>query len=297
MKVNKHRRLNKILQTLERWAPLEASEVSQHLAIIFSVDENEIKRNVINDLKFLRDEGELVALYYDKHGMLISHDIEPADSFYRIKWQLRSSIENLISGSNEVKKYQAFLQTTAGIEDRIKIRAGIAKETLVNHFLYFELNNELYHLSIPKEAFLNEMTPCFILGLTRTKNSYPQKLSSDFELLEKAYPKTSCLLMSFNDPFISSFDTEAPITLIFHLNESITFLNELNKNSVETLEIPKGQAANLLSYLSFFKDKTQTQHWTDLKREQGQDFITGDFQQIRAPFLFRIKETSGFIIQ
>ncbi len=297
MKINKHRRLNKILQILERWAPLEASEVSQHLAQIFSVEESEIKRNVTNDLKFLRDEGELIALYYDKYGHLISHDIEPEDSFYRIKWQLRSSLENLISGANEVKKYQVYLKTTSGIEDSINIRSGLGKDPLVNHYIYFELNNELYHLSFPKNPFRDQLVPYFIFALTRTKSSYPQNLELDFDLLEKAYPKVPALLMSFSDPFISSFDTEAPIILIFHENQSITFLNEHNKNAVETLEIPEGQAMNLLSYLSYFKDKTQTQHWTELKREEGRDFVTGNNKAIKAPFLFRVKETSGFIVQ
>lgn len=297
MKINKHRRLTKIIQVLERWAPLESTEVSTHLANLFGVSEDDIKRNVVNDLKFLRDEGELCALYYDKYGNLISEDLEPDDiSFYRMKWQLREQIDNRISGSLEINKYQSFITTDSKLESTMRIRQGIGKENEIYHYFYFELNHELYHLNIPKAAFKESNEPYFCLGLTRTSGSYPKELKEDFELFQKTHPGLSCALLSYNDPFISGFDFTAPITIVFHLNGRIALLNKENKNTVETLPLPQGEVSNLLSNLTYFRDSTQTQHWTEIKKEEENTFLEGDLFDLKPPFLFRLKKTSGFIL-
>lgn len=301
MKINKHRRLSKIIQVLERWAPIESSEVAQHLADIFGVDENEIKRNVVNDLKFLRDEGELIPLYFDKHGRLLGELIEPEDTFYRVKWQLKGQEAQSISGAQELIKFESYIEADEALRDKVSIRQGLDKALSEGsqdfHTLYFEINHEIYHLKIPRIPQRFKEIPILGLALCRSRSGYPGQIKEDFEIVKSSYPKIPFVLMSFNEPFLSSFELDAPLTLLFTQDNKVTFLNEVNKNPVEYLEIPPSQAKNLLSYLNFFRDKTQTRHWTDVKKEQGKDYQTGDAEDLNLPLLFRLKSTSGFLIK
>ncbi len=301
MKINKHRRLTKIIQVLERWAPMEGAEVAQHLAHIFNVDESEIKRNVINDLKFLRDEGELSTLYFNKHGDLISQDLEPEDSFYRVKWQLREHKDQLISGAQELLGFDTHVIADESLKDQMSIRAGVglalAQEGEHLHGLYFECNHEIYHLSVPKRPQRPGGLPTLGLAICRTKAQYPKDMAKDFETLKNSYPDVPFIMISFNEPFLSSFELEAPLVLLFNHNDTVTFFNELNKNPVETLEIPSSQANNLLSYLSFFRDRTQTRHWTELKKEQGKDYQKGNLKDLELPIVFRLKTNTGFLLK
>lgn len=301
MKINKHRRLSKIIQILERWAPIESSEVSQHLADIFGVDEGEIKRNVVNDLKFLRDEGEVTPLFFDKHGQFISREIEPDATFYRVKWQLKSLEDQWISGSQELIKFESFIEADEYLRDKVSVRQGLGpdlkQESSDFHTLYFEINHEIYHLRLPRLPQRHGDLPILGLALCRSRSSYPNGLKEDFEILNKSYPNIPFILMSFNEPFLSSFELDAPLTFLFSHDHRVTFLNEINKNPVEYLEIPFSQANNLLSYLTFFRDKTQTRHWTEVKKEQGKDYQTGDREGLTLPLLFRLKPTSGFLLK
>lgn len=301
MKINKHRRLTKIIQVLERWSPIESSEVAQHLANIFAVDEQEIKRNVINDLKFLRDEGEVTSLYYDKHGHLISKEVEPDDVFYRVKWQLKGQEEEQVSGALETARFDTYIEADPSLINQVQIRQGLGSSLSSpsedNFTLYFEINHEIYHLSLPKRPMALGGTPSLGLALCRSKPQYPKTMKADFEILKSSYPEVPFVLISFNEPFISSFETEAPLTLLFTGTNKVTFLNESNKNPVETLEVPSGQAQNLLQYLNFFRDKTQTKHWTDIKKEEGRDYRTGNMIDSTLPILFRLKSTSGFLLK
>lgn len=297
MKVNKHRRLGKIIQTLERWAPLESSEVSHNLANLFGVDEQEIKRNVVNDLKFLRDEGELIALYYDKFGKLLSKEIEPEDGqFYRLKWQLRSQDGQSISGGQELAQYSSYIVASEDIQQKIIIRQGTGTNQDDWNYFYFDLNNDLYHLAIPKVVFAKSTQVEFALALCRTQGSYPKNIENDFVDFCSKYPNVPCILMSLKEPFLSSYDQEPPVIIEFLKDGSLNISGDANKNSLQFLELPQGKAEDLLKYLSLFRDKTQTTHWSDLKKEDGLEFSEGKGFGLKAPLLLRLKESTGFLI-
>ena len=297
MKVNKHRRLGKIIQTLERWAPLEVSEISQNLAISFGVEESDIKRNVNNDLKFLRDEGEVTALYFNKFGKLVSREIEPEDeSFYRIKWQLREQGVTNISGAHELNRYSGHIQATPELEQKLKIRKGLGKNAEDWNYFYFDLNNELHHLAIPKQPLGSSQKVSLALGLCRTKSTYPKEYGRDFIFFSANYLTIPHVLISFKDPFISSMDSEAPIAVEFLENGRFNIKDNSNKNPLQFLEVPQGKAKNLLTYLSLFRDQTQTTHWTDLKREEGLVYKGGSGIHLNGPILLRLKETTGYLI-
>lgn len=287
------------MQVLEHWAPLDTSEVTSHLSKLFSVPESDLKRNVGNDLKFLREEGEIIPLYFDKLGKLISLDIEPEnENFYRIKWQLKESLTQMISGANLLQQLQGFVHAPEGLQGELKIRQGVGDNPQDFIYLYFELNYELYYLQIPRApktpSFMKTQTPYLELHLARSKDREKERIA-DFKKISKRNPDCASILFTINDPFLSSFEEEAPIRIIFHKEGNFNFYCSENKNPVEGLILPEGKAADLLSYLQFFKNKTQTQHWTDLKREE--DYIVGNQEEIQGPFIFRIKETTGFLIQ
>lgn len=298
MKINKHRRLGKIIQILERWAPLETSEVSQSLAHIFDISEAEIKRNVSNDLKFLRDEGELIPLYFNKFGELISREIEPEDgSFYRIKWQLRNQDGQHISGAHELNRYSSFIMASEDLQSKVYIRQGLGKSPQDWHFLYFDLNNELYHLAIPRSAVSSsDDTVEYAIGLCRSQSQYPENLKRDFTSFANSAPGKSHILISLKDPFISSMDAQAPIVIELMNNGAFNVSGTANKNSLEFIELPNSKAEDLLRYLSLFKDQTQTTHWTDMKEADGLNYREGSGKNLMAPLLLRIKESSGFLI-
>lgn len=297
MKINKHRRLTKIMQTLERWAPMETSEVTQHLSEIFGVPDSELKRNVLNDLKFLRDEGELTSLYFDKFGKLVSQEIEPEDlQYYRIKWDLKNDDISSVSGYKEIRNFQSHIMVSEPFKDSIKVRKGLGSNPQEFHYFYFELNHEIYHINLPKSPITQKDEPYLILSLTRTSSQYPETLKSDFKKLEALYPSIPLCLLSFNNPFISSIEDEAPITLFLQTNGLISIQSQKNKNLVEYLEIPEGKAKAMLKYLTFFKDKTQTQHWTKIQEKELEGFLTGDNENLKKPILLRVKENSGFIL-
>lgn len=296
MRVNKHRRLSKIVQVLERWAPLETSEVTAHLSLIFDIPENDLKRNVLNDLKFLRDEGELIALYYNKFGKLESIDLEPEDgSYYKIKWQFAQTQEQLISGASELAQFQTHIQATPGFEDLIKVRKGIGQNSLEFFYFYFEVNHELYHLTIPKAPGAPKDTPYFHLAISRTSSQYPQSMAQDFKKIQTQ--DIPLIFLSFNNPFISSFDAISPLKLTFRLNGSVSFESSQNKNTIQFREIQAEKLKGLLESLTFFKDQTQTQHWTQISKKEENDYLTGDKDNLKAPVIFKIKDTAGFILQ
>lgn len=296
-KINKHRRLTKIVQVLERWAPLDSGEITQHLCQIFDTDETELKRNVSNDLKFLREEDEIIPLYFNKLGKLISIDLEPeSETYYRIKWQLKDSTTQMISGANLLSQFQCHIHCSEVIENEVRLKEGIGKSPENFVYFYFDLNHELYHFQLPRAPhsdLLDKDDPYLVISMARS-NSNPDFREKEFSVLQAQYPTLPCLLLYFNDPFLSSFEGEPPLTLIFKKGGAIEFLNEGNKNSVESLEIPQSKASDLLNYLQFFKNKTQTQHWTDLKEEEK--FLIGNQRSLSSPFIFRIKETTGFVV-
>lgn len=297
-KINKHRRLGKILQTLERWAPLETSEVSQNLANIFAVEESEIRRNVVNDLKFLRDEGELIPLYYNKFGELISKEIEPEDgTFYRVKWQLRSQEGQTISGSHELSQYGSFINASKEIREKLSIRQGMGNNPCDWYYFYFDLNNELYHLAIPKDVISSSNETKVVIGLCRSQPTYPNDLERDFNFLSIKYPHASCILISFKEPFLSSADGHIPITIEFSCSGKIHLNGQENKNPLFFMELPEGKAKNLLTYLSLFRDKTQTTHWTEIKKEEDMQYRENSGRDLCSPLLLKLKENVGFLVQ
>ncbi|MCR9206313.1 MAG: hypothetical protein NXH75_17155 [Halobacteriovoraceae bacterium] len=297
VKINKHRRLTKIVQVLERWAPLDSAEVTQHLCQIFDADEGDLKRNVGNDLKFLREEGEIIPLYFNKLGKLISVDLEPeGEAFYRIKWQLKESATQMISGANLLSQFQCFIECSDHLENDVRLKQGIGKSPQDFIYFYFDLNHELYHFQLPRapHSELQDKGESYLaISIART-TSQKENRQKDFQALQNLYPDLPCLLLYFNDPFLSSFESQPPITLLFKKGGDLELINEANKNEVESLEIPQSKASDLLSYLQVFRNQTQTQHWTELKAEES--FRVGSQRSIASPFIFRIKETTGFVV-
>ncbi|CAM9899639.1 unnamed protein product [Chrysoparadoxa australica] len=297
LKINKHRRLTKIVQVLERWAPLDTNEITTHLSNIFGVEESELKRNVGNDLKFLREESEIIPLYFNKLGKLVSVDIEPdGEIFYRIKWQLRESSTEMISGAHLLSQFQCYINCSEDLESEVKLKQGLGKSPEDFIYFYFDLNHELYHFQFPRapHSDLSDKDQAyFALAICRSNES-EEKRAQDFLRLKKDYPDISLALLSFQDPFLSAYDEEIPILLLFRKGGTISFLADANKNTVESIEIQNEVASNLLNYLQFFRNRTQTQHWTEIKSDNG--FNVGSREDLHPPFLFRIKETTGFVV-
>ncbi len=294
MKVTKHRRLSKIMQVLDRWGPIDTSEVTQHLAKIFDVEEAEIKRNVQNDLKFLRDEGDAIPYYYDKLGNFLGENAPPEDgTFFKVQWQSAEKKDLRISGLGELRRFKGDLQCSEAFEKNVSIRYGKGVPTPGIKYLYFDLNHELFHIALKFDYFDQTKEDLLHIGLGR---------SSTDRITEKLYAPMNTLaapsiLLSLKDPFLSSLeDGELPPFLItIHKDQSISLKSHQNKNPLHSLEVNDEQVQKTLSELTFFKDKTKTQHWTELNTE-NENFILGDRSFLKSPLLIKIKSYSGFIL-
>lgn len=294
MKITKHRRLSKIMQVLDRWGPIDTSEVTQHVAQIFGVSESEIKRNVQNDLKFLRDEGDAIPYYYDKLGNFLGENAPPEDgTFYKVQWQTSDKKDLRISGLGELRRFKGDLKSSPSFEKNISLRTGKGTPTAGVKYFYFDLNHELFHIALKFDYFDQTKEDLLHIGIGRSpSDKVTEKL---FEPL-KALAAPS-LLLSLKDPFLSSLEEGElpPFLLTIHKDQSVSLKSHQNKNPIHSLEVDHDQVQKTLSELTFFKDKTKTQHWTDLNT-QDQEFVAGERSFLRTPLLFKIKSYSGFIL-
>jgi len=294
MKVTKHRRLSKIMQILDRWGPIDTSEVTQHLAIMFGVKENEIKRNVQNDLKFLRDEGDAIPYYYDKHGNYLGENGPPEDgTFFRIQWQAAEKKNLKISGLGELRNYKGDLFCSAPFDKKISIRQGKGTSIPGVKYLYFDLNHELFHIAMTFDYFDQSKDNLLHIGIGRS----PSDRITEKQYMALKGLAAPSLLLSLKDPFLSSLeDGELPPFLItLHKDQSVSLKSYQNKNPMQSLEVNEKELEQTLSQLTFFKDKTKTQHWTDLSTSE-QAFIQGERSYLQTPLLIKIKSYSGFIL-
>lgn len=286
--------MTKIMQTLHRWGPLDLSEINHRLERAFDASSDSLKRNIQNDLKFLRDEGEIVTYYYDKFGNFISSELPPTgDSFYRIKWQTRENEHYQLSGLKELEQFKGSLLFNEEALTRIEIRQGIAKTDPAKRILYFELNHEMYHLSIQAPARDDQRKLFFEVGIGRLGNdTFAQYQWPDDQNTPKA-------VLTLQDPFLSTLDNPMapPISLRFYTNGTIDLLDHSNKNKPQSAEISQTHLQKILTDLTFFRDQTKTKHWTDTQnsREEFETF-EGSRQALKAPLVIRVQERSGFIL-
>ncbi len=294
MKITKHRRLSKIMQILDRWGPIDTSEVTQHLAMIFGVDESEIKRNVQNDLKFLRDEGDAIPYYYDKLGNFLGENNPPEDgSFFKVQWQSAEKKDLKVSGLGELRNYKGDLLCSESFDKNISIRQGKGVSTPGVKYFYFDLNHELFHIALKFDYFDQSKDDLLHIGIGRssTDRITPKQYAPMKDLAAPG------LLISLKDPFLSTLEEGElpPFLLTIHKDQSVSLKSHQNKNPLQSLEVDEQQVQKTLSELTFFKDKTKTQHWTDLNTEE-ENFIEGERSFLQTPLLIKIKSYSGFIL-
>lgn len=282
------------MQILDRWGPIETSEVTQHLSIIFGVEESEIKRNVQNDLKFLRDEGDAIPYYYDKLGNYLGENTPPEDgTFFRVQWQSAEKKELKISGLGELRNYKADLYCSEPFDKNITIRHGKGTPIPGVKYLYFDLNHELFHIAMKFDYFDQSKDDLLHIGIGRS----PSDRITDRQYTALKTLAAPSLLLSLKDPFLSSLeDGELPPFLItIHKDQSVSLKSHQNKNPMHSLEVNQQQLEKTLTELTFFKDKTKTQHWTDLSTSE-EPFIQGERSYLQTPLLIKIKSYSGFIL-
>ncbi len=283
------------MQTLHRWGPLDISELNLRLEKAFSAPADSLKRNIQNDLKFLRDEDELVTYYYDKFGNFLSTDFPPdEDSFYRMKWQTRENESYKISGLKELELFKGSLIFNDPATPMLEIRQGVAKHTPGTNFFYFELNHDLYHLRIERPAQDNQKTKFFELGIGRIgTDNFADYKWSEAEGQAKA-------LLTLQDPFLSVVDDpqKPPLSIYFYSDGTFDLLDHSNRNSPQSVEMSTEQMHKILTDLTFFKDQTKTKHWTDSQmiEEEEQGSQVGARENLKAPFLIKIQNRSGFIL-
>ena len=294
IKITKHRRLSKIMQILDRWGPIETTEVCSHVAKAFGVNESDIKRNVQNDLKFLRDEGDAYPSYFDKFGNLVAEFDPPAEGvFFKTSWQSTEKKDLKISGLGELRRFKGDLMCSPSFEKNIQIRQGRGADNPGIKLLYFELNHELFHLALSFDFFDNTKDDLLHIGLGRSsKERINEKQFSPMD----QFSAPSCLL-SLKDPYLSSFEEGElpPFIITVHKDQTISVKCHQNKNPIKSKEISKEEAEDTLTELTFFKDKTKTQHWTDIKVED-KDFLSGEQSYLNSPLLLKVKDYSGFIL-
>lgn len=294
MKITKHRRLSKIMQILDRWGPIETSEVTQHLAKIFGVEEHDIKRNVQNDLKFLRDEGDAIPYYYDKLGNYLGENGQPEDGiFFRVQWQSAEKKDLKISGLGELRTYKGDLFCSDPFDKNISIRHGKGVSIPGVKYLYFDLNHELFHVAMKFDYFNQSKDDLLHIGIGRSPSD---RITEKHYMALKGLAEPG-LLLSLKDPFLSSFEDGVlpPLQITLHKDQSVSLKSHQNKNPIQSLEVNQTQLDKMLTELTFFKDKTKTQHWTDLNTTD-QTFIQGERSYLQTPLLIKIKSYSGFIL-
>ncbi len=282
------------MQILDRWGPIDTSEVTQHLATIFSVEESEIKRNVQNDLKFLRDEGDAIPYYYDKLGNYLGENSPPEDgTFFKVQWQSAEKKDLKVSGLGELRSYKGDLICSDSFDKNISIRQGKGTATPGVKYFYFDLNHELFHIALKFEYFDQSKDDLLHIGIGRSQSD---KLSPKQYAPMKDLAAPS-LLLSLNDPFLSSLeDGELPPVLItIHKDQTVSLKSHQNKNPLQSLEVDEQHVQKTLTELTFFKDKTKTQHWTDIN-SADENFIQGERSYVQTPLLIKIKSYSGFIL-
>jgi len=289
MKVSKHRRLSKIIEVLERWAPLETSEICQHLAIAFSVQETDLRRNVLNDLKFLLDEGELSALYLDKHENIVSRDLPPDEgSFYKIKWLPSNWNELPISGIKVLKDLRGDFYSSPSLLKSCDLKVGYKEEGLDFFKVSFELNHELHSLRFNVGAKSDRARSFLKLGLGRGYFCAHDRGQQDQEKLA---------LLSLNDPFLSAFekDSGAPIEIEYFENRTVT-IRSRNKNDIYIEPLSPEQLSELIKQFTFLAHKTKTQHWTELTKKKEKLSPLKQAETFTLPLLMKTKEGSGIIL-
>jgi len=294
-KITKHRRLNKIVSIVDRWGPVSPSDIVQKLSAAYGVPEKELKRNVQNDLKFLRDEGELVQNYYDKFGKYIGDDttVDETDQTYKTtKWQTIDNRLNLIPGLSELKKYQANLYTLPESQDILSIKSGKKRVDFGLFGFYFELNHELYHLEIDLSTFPNTPESLFKLIIVRNGD-----YSNDVMKLLKS-EESPCALLALNDPYLSALTHKplGPLTLSLHKSGNFHIKDYGTKNPISHCSLEAHEKDELLSRLTFHKNQTKTQHWSELKGAQEKVYEVGSQDNVKSPCLIRVRSYSGFIL-
>lgn len=294
-KITKHRRLSKILSIVERWGPISSAEIIQKLSALYSVAEKELRRNVQNDLKFLRDEGELVQNYYDKFGKFIGDEVEIDEddqSYKTIKWQTIENRLNLIPGLTELKKYHADLITLPDNQDILSIKSGKKRIDFAIFAFYFELNHELYHLEIDLSTFPNSPDSLFQLILVRSG-----RYGSDLLKILKQEPLPSAILV-LNDPYLSALTNKplGPLKISLHKSGKVHITDFGTKNPITHCTLEPHERDELLSRLTFHKNQTKTQHWSELKQSEEKKYNEGSANNISTPCLIRVRNYSGFIL-
>jgi len=282
------------MQTLHRWGPLDLAELNSRLEVSFNAEPDSLKRNIQNDLKFLRDEGELVTYYYDKFGDFISMDLPPTgDAFYRMKWQTRENESYQISGLKELELFKGSLFLNPQAVPILEVRQGIGAQAPDKRLVYFELNHELYHLCISCPAKTSEKRKFLELGIGRTGSSSFKDHQWSTEI------ETAQVLLTLQDPYLSAIEAveKPPIALSFFSDGAIDLTHNTNKNLPKSTEITEKQKQAILSDLTFFRDQTKTKHWTDTKALAADDGLKeGSRKNLMGPFILKIQDRSGFIV-
>jgi hypothetical protein len=294
-KITKHRRLNKIVSVVDRWGPINSTEIVKKLSAVYGVPEKELKRNVQNDLKFLRDEGELVQNYYDKFGKFIGDEAvidEDDQRFKTIKWQTIDNRLNLIPGLSELKKYHADLITLPESQDILSVKSGKKIVDFGLFAFYFELNHELYHLEINLSTFSNSPDSLFQLIIVRAGDYGSELIKS---LQQEPLPSAILVL---NDPYLSAITMKplGPLSLSFHKSGIIHIADYGTKNPITHCNIEAHERDELLSRLTFHKNQTKTQHWSELKHGNEKKYQEGSASSIQLPCLIRVRNYTGFIV-
>lgn len=289
MKVSKHRRLSKIIEVLERWAPLETSEICQHLAIAFSVQETDLRRNVLNDLKFLLDEGELSAFYLDKHENVVSRDLPPDEgNFYKIKWLPSNWNELPISGIKVLKDLKGDFYASPSLIKSSDLKAGYKEEGQDFFKVSFELNHELHSLRFNVGAKSDRARSFLKLAIGRG-----DLFAKDIRQAED----DKQAFLSLNDPFLSAFEKNSvpPIEIEYFENRTVTIRTQ-NKNDIFIEKLSAEQLSELIKQFTFLAHKTKTQHWTELTKKKESLIPLKQAETFHLPLLIKTKEGSGLIL-
>jgi hypothetical protein len=174
----------------------------------------------------------------------------------------------------------------------LSVKPGKKRIDFAIFAFYFELNHELYHLEVDLSTFANTTQSMFQLIIVRAGRYGSDLLKT---LGQESLP-TAILVL--NDPYLSALTNKplGPLKVSIHKSGVINIDDFGTKNPITHCALEAHERDELLSRLTFHKNQTKTQHWSELKKGEEKKYHEGSKDGVKVPCLIRVRNYSGFIL-
>ena len=254
--ITKAKRIQTILEVIERWGRLQKAQIDEHVAQSLGIDVNDIKKSTYLDLTDLVVDHSIIEYRYSPDGALLEEYDPVKHKNTRCEYESRKR-GSQISGAALLESKGAKVLVSERLRRSVQVTNIVSGVDLIYFNMLFELEDMFFNLRVK----LDDLP--FTLILTRIKEGEKVTIN-DFE----AVFKKRSIVLSLPIPNLSSYSEKSrfghsSLTVVSPDDIQVSDLG--SRNGTAVLKLITEEAEILIKKGSLIGDVTTTEVWSSIK--------------------------------